>query len=199
MARAFDGLDPRARDRLPEALRQRGELLVALPVQHQHRALQLGEPVPIRGLGTLPERAQRPGERVGLVLQPPLTQRRLVESGLLGRKSQRGYYDYRAGASTPEPLRDATLGQHVLDRVLAMLINEAVDALYLRVASASDIELAMTKGVNYPKGLLAWCDQIGASTVHARLAALREEYGEDRYRSSPLLRRLAKTNARILS
>src|ERR1035437_4493602 len=76
-----------------------------------------------------------------------LTQRRLVEAGPLGRKTQRGYYDYHDGAARPEPHTDRAVGQVICDRVLAMLINEAVDALYLRVASAKDIELAMTKGV----------------------------------------------------
>jgi 3-hydroxybutyryl-CoA dehydrogenase len=81
--------------------------------------------------------------------------------------------------------------------VLAMLINEAADAVYLRIASARDIDVAMTKGVNYPKGLLTWCDEIGASTILARLDALQAEYGEDRYRASPLLRRAAKAGARL--
>ncbi len=79
-----------------------------------------------------------------------------------------------------------------------MLINEAADALYLRVASAGDIETAMTRGVNYPKGLLAWGDEIGVAAVHARLSALQAEYGDDRYRPSPLLRRLAREGGKLL-
>ena len=131
--------------------------------------------------------------------RPALTQRRLVEAGRLGRKTRRGWYDYRDGAEPPAPRTDRALGARVLDRVLAMLVNEAVEALHLRVASAEDIEVAMTKGVNYPKGLLAWGDEIGAGTVCARLEALQVEYGEDRYRPSVLLRRLSKTNGRILA
>ena len=129
--------------------------------------------------------------------RPALTQRRLVESGLLGRKSGRGYYDYRDGAAAPAPTTDVALGQRIVDRVVAMLINEAVDALYLRVASAQDIELAMMKGVNYPKGLLSWGDEIGAREVLARLDALQEEYGDDRYRASVLLRRVARDGGRL--
>ncbi|HEX8726194.1 MAG TPA: 3-hydroxyacyl-CoA dehydrogenase NAD-binding domain-containing protein [Gemmatimonadaceae bacterium] len=131
--------------------------------------------------------------------RPALTQRRLVEAGLLGRKTGRGYYEYRDGAVRPSPSQDALLGKRIVDRVLAMLINEAVDALYLRVASAADIDLAMTTGVNYPKGLLAWGDEIGVRAVLHRIAALQEEYGEDRYRPSPLLRRLAREARRILA
>jgi 3-hydroxybutyryl-CoA dehydrogenase len=130
--------------------------------------------------------------------RPALTQRRLVEAGLLGRKAGRGYYDYRDGAVKPEPDRDPVTGKRIVDRIVAMLVNEAVDALFLRVADAADIELAMTKGVNYPKGLLAWGDEIGVRAVLQRVASLQDEYGEDRYRPSPLLRRLAKEARRIL-
>jgi 3-hydroxybutyryl-CoA dehydrogenase len=131
--------------------------------------------------------------------RPALTQRRLVEAGLLGRKTMRGYFDYREGAANPEPTPDPALGRRIVDRIVAMLINEAVDALYLRVAAAADIELAMTKGVNYPKGLLAWGDELGVRAVLQRITALQDEYGEDRYRPSPLLRRLAKEARRILA
>ncbi|HYC49570.1 MAG TPA: 3-hydroxyacyl-CoA dehydrogenase NAD-binding domain-containing protein [Gemmatimonadaceae bacterium] len=122
--------------------------------------------------------------------RPSLTQRRMVEAGRLGRKTGVGYYDYREGAANPSPKMDRTLGATVMDRVVAMLINEAADAVQLRVASPRDIDLAMTKGVNYPKGLLAWADEIGLETVQQRLVALQEEYGEDRYRPSPLLKRM---------
>ena len=73
-----------------------------------------------------------------------------------------------------------------------MLINEAVDALFLNIASKEDIDLAMTKGVNYPKGLLKWADEIGLEIVLEQLENLFEEYGEDRYRPSPLLKRMVK-------
>ena len=130
--------------------------------------------------------------------RPALTQQRLVEAGLLGRKAKRGYYDYRDGAVAPEPLKDAALGRVIVDRIVAMLVNEAVEAVRLGVASAHDIELAMTKGVNYPKGLLAWGDALGAAAVLATLEALEAEYGEDRYRPSPLLRRTARSGGRLL-
>lgn len=71
-----------------------------------------------------------------------------------------------------------------------MLINEAFDALHLNVASREDIDLAMTKGVNYPKGLLAWADELGLAYVLEKLEALFSEYGEDRYRPNVLLKRM---------
>jgi 3-hydroxybutyryl-CoA dehydrogenase len=122
-----------------------------------------------------------------------------VEAGRLGRKTGRGYYDYRDGAPRPEPVRDESLGRDIVARTLAMLINEAADAVQMRVASPADIEVAMIKGVNYPKGLLAWGDEIGAAAVLARLDALQAEYGDDRYRPSPLLRRRARDGRPLLA
>jgi 3-hydroxybutyryl-CoA dehydrogenase len=131
--------------------------------------------------------------------RPALTQRRLVDAGLYGRKRGRGYYDYRPGASPPEPTRDHALADAIVERVLAMLVNEAVDAVHMRVAAPADIETAMTKGVNYPKGLLAWGDEMGPATVLTRIEALQAEYGEDRYRPSPLLRRRVRERRPLLA
>jgi 3-hydroxybutyryl-CoA dehydrogenase len=130
--------------------------------------------------------------------RPSLIQRRLVDAGLFGRKRERGYYDYRAGASAPEPIRDRALAERMCLRLVAMLVNEAVEAVRLRVAAPEDIELAMTKGVNYPRGLLAWGDQLGASTILETLESLQAEYGEDRYRPSPLLRARVRDGRALL-
>ena len=129
--------------------------------------------------------------------KPSLTQKRLYEAKLFGRKSGRGYYDYSEGALMPEPKKDEELGKRIFDRVLAMLINEAVDSLYLQLATKEDIDLAMTKGVNYPKGLLKWCDEIGAENVLATLQHLYDEYEEDRYRASVLLKRVVKNKKKF--
>ncbi|HEX2721520.1 MAG TPA: 3-hydroxyacyl-CoA dehydrogenase NAD-binding domain-containing protein [Gemmatimonadaceae bacterium] len=123
--------------------------------------------------------------------RPTLTQQRLFDAGFFGRKSGRGYYDYSAGATMPEPNRDPDLGQMIFRRILSMLINQAADALYLRIASAHDIDLAMTQGVNYPKGLLAWADELGIPETVKWLGALQDFYGEERYRASPLLKTMA--------
>jgi 3-hydroxybutyryl-CoA dehydrogenase len=126
-----------------------------------------------------------------------LIQKRLVDARLFGRKTGRGYYDYRAGAAAVEPVRDEAQGRGIVDRIVAMLINEAAEAVFLRIATPGDVDLAMTKGVNYPKGLLRWADEIGIGVVLGRLTALQEEYGEDRYRPSPLLRRMAREGRRF--
>lgn len=126
--------------------------------------------------------------------KPAFTQKRFAEAGYLGRKSGRGYYNYAENATNPEPNKDQKLGQTIFERILAMLINEAADALFLNIASAKDIDLAMTKGVNYPKGLLAWANEKGFDWCVEKMDALYDEYREDRYRCSPLLRRLNRTN-----
>jgi 3-hydroxybutyryl-CoA dehydrogenase len=127
--------------------------------------------------------------------KPSFTQKRHFEAGFLGRKSGRGYYNYAEGSVQPEPTKDVQLGQQIVDRVLVMLINEAIDALFLNIASKQDIDLAMTKGVNYPKGLLAWAEEKSLPWVLTQLENLFEEYGEDRYRPNPLLKRLVKQGA----
>jgi 3-hydroxybutyryl-CoA dehydrogenase len=124
--------------------------------------------------------------------RPSFIQKRQVEAGWLGRKTQRGYYDYRDGAIAPSPTTDRVLGEQIVWRILVMLINEAADAVHLHVASAEDIDLAMTKGVNYPKGLLRWANEKGIMHCVETLDGLYQEYGEDRYRCSALLRRMAR-------
>lgn len=129
--------------------------------------------------------------------RPSMTQKRLVDANYLGRKTRRGFYDYRNGAVMPEPVRDEALGREIALRIIVMLINEAAEALYLRISTRDDIELAMTNGVNYPKGLLAWADEIGIRNVVEKLDALYVEYLEDRYRCSPLLRKMARNGQKF--
>lgn len=124
--------------------------------------------------------------------RPSFTQKRMMEAGWLGRKSGRGYYDYTDGAQNPKPTEDRELGQKVLHRILVMLINEAADALYLNISTREGIELAMTRGVNYPKGLFQWADELGIDVVLQQLEALQDLYGEDRYRPSVLLKKMVK-------
>ncbi|MGZ3883535.1 MAG: 3-hydroxyacyl-CoA dehydrogenase NAD-binding domain-containing protein [Bacteroidia bacterium] len=123
--------------------------------------------------------------------KPALSQKRLLEAGFLGRKSGRGFYNYAEGAAMPEPAKDPNLGNQIFERIIAMLINEAADAVYMKIATPQDVDLAMTKGVNYPKGLLKWADEMGIQNIIKTLNNLRELYQEDRYRTSILLLYLA--------
>ncbi len=131
--------------------------------------------------------------------KPAFTQKRLSEAGYLGRKSGKGYYDYSDSVSKPEPAKNEDLVETIFDRVLVMLINEAADTLFWGIASAEDIDIAMTKGVNYPKGLLVWADEKGIDWCVSKLDTLYHEYHEDRYRCSPILRKMQRENKTFFS
>ena len=124
--------------------------------------------------------------------KPSFTQKRHMEAGFYGRKSGRGYYNYAEDVELPAPNQDEVLGQKIFNRIIVMLINEAFDALFMQVASKEAIDIAMMKGVNYPKGLLAWAEELGLPWVLEQLEVLFDEYGEDRYRPNPLLKRMVK-------
>ncbi len=126
--------------------------------------------------------------------KPAFTQKRLSEAGYLGRKSGRGYYDYSEGAETTGAVEDHALGNSIFNRVLAMLINEAADTLHMNIANRDDIDTAMTTGVNYPKGLLQWADELGIDQCVEAIDVLYEHYHDDRYRCSALLRNMGKNN-----
>jgi len=132
--------------------------------------------------------------------KPAFTQKRFAEAGYLGRKSGIGYYEYDENGKKVESNNvslsavETSLKEQIFNRILVMLINEAADALFLKVATAEDIDNAMTKGVNYPKGLLAWAEEKGIDWCVSKLDELYNEYHEDRYRCSPLLRKMNREN-----
>lgn len=131
---------------------------------------------------------------------PSHLQSNMVKAGWLGRKTGKGFYNY--GTENISPVSNTTevatdegsLKQEVFDRILGMLINEAADAHYRQIATRDDIDLAMTLGVNYPKGLLLWADEIGIATCVQNMDHLYDLYKEDRYRCSPGLRKMAALN-----
>jgi len=119
--------------------------------------------------------------------KPSPIQKKLMDEGLLGRKSGKGYFDYSENAVNPEPNKNEKLGKKIFNRILTMLINAAVDALNGAIATRDDIDTAMTTGVNYPKGLLKWADDIGPNSPLEQLKELHTQSGDDRYIASPLL------------
>ena len=129
--------------------------------------------------------------------RPSLIQKKMKEAGRLGKKSGRGYYEYGDAAVVPAPQENVVLAEYIFTRVISMLINEAVDALYLKIASRDELDLAMTKGVNYPKGLLKWADEIGINMILSTLDGLHQEYGDDRYRASIFMRKMAIDNLKF--
>ncbi len=126
--------------------------------------------------------------------KPSFAQKRLFEAGFYGRKSGRGFYNYAEGAEKKSPSQNHVLLEKIYKRILVMLINEAADALFLNIANREDLDTAMTKGVNYPKGLLKWADEYGIENVKNDLDELYHYYHEDRYRLSPIIRNMIKEN-----
>ncbi len=114
--------------------------------------------------------------------KPSITQKKLLEARWLGRKTGRGFYTYPDGC--PDVELNNNKAREIQNRILCMLINEACDAHYLGLASEDDIDLAMTKGVNYPKGLFLWGKEWGFEKVNETLQSLMSQYQDDRYRSS---------------
>ena len=128
--------------------------------------------------------------------RPTLTQKRLFEAGLFGRKTNKGYYDYGT-AEIPQPNTSPELLQKIFLRIIAMLINEAAEALFLQIGTREDLDLAMEKGVNYKKGLLKWADEIGLDIILNELNSLHQWFGDDRYRASVLLKQKVKEGSRF--
>ena len=125
--------------------------------------------------------------------KPSFTQKRLMEAGYFGRKSGKGFYNYKTNKAD-NINKNREVGKEIVLRIVSMLINEAADALYLNIASKEDLDLAMIKGVNYPKGLLYWADEIGIETIFHTLNNLHINYCEDRYRPSPIFKKMLKEN-----
>ena len=129
--------------------------------------------------------------------KPSFTQKRLFEAGYFGRKSGKGFYDYANNVEIPTKNENPELLESIFKRILIMLMNEAAEAYFLDIASAEDIDLAMKKGVNYPKGLLLWADEFGLANLEKELDQLYNFYHEDRYRCSPIIRNLVKQNRKF--
>jgi len=86
----------------------------------------------------------------------------------------------------------------IVMRIVAMLANEGCDAVYQGVTGPEGVDTAMVNGVNYPKGPIGWAQDIGLDHIFNVLDALHNFYGEERYRTSPLLRRAVTTESDLL-
>jgi len=89
---------------------------------------------------------------------------------------------------------DDVAGMIVL-RTIAMLVNEAADAVAYGICTADAVDDAMRYGVNYPRGPMAWAESVGLDFFARVLAHLREQYGGERYRTSVLIQRRGWTRS----
>ncbi|MCM2307799.1 MAG: 3-hydroxyacyl-CoA dehydrogenase [Sulfuritalea sp.] len=85
----------------------------------------------------------------------------------------------------------------IAQRIVACIVNIGCDIAQQRVASPADIDRAVTLGLGYPKGPLAFGDALGARKILCVLEAMQDFYGDPRYRPSPWLKRRALLGASL--
>jgi 3-hydroxybutyryl-CoA dehydrogenase len=134
----------------------------------------------------------KPERLVGFATFYPVKDRRLIEltAGLRTGEPALVQAEQLLTTLGKESVRVKDSPGLTFPRILSLIINEAARSLEEGVASAEEIDVAMRLGVNYPHGPLKWADQIGLDEVLAVLEGLQRETGDDRYRPTPLLKKL---------
>jgi len=163
------------------------ELQKSVPVDAVIASFVLGEST------TLAATACTGPERIcGFGYVPPLAETKVIEvvPGLRTSDEARSAVVSLVKALGKEPVIVGDGVGLVGPRIVALIINEAAQALMEGVATAADIDAAVKLGANYPHGPLEWADAMGLDTVYTIIKGLQEEHGEDRYRPSPLLRKM---------
>jgi 3-hydroxybutyryl-CoA dehydrogenase len=135
--------------------------------------------------------SDRPDRVVGLHFMNPAPVMRLVEVVRGLETSEQTWHlamDFvKQTGKIPVVAKDVP--GFIVNRVLIPMINEAIFALEEGVASAEDIDLAMTAGANHPVGPLTLADRIGLDTVLAISEVLYQDLGNPKFRPCSLLRR----------
>lgn len=133
-----------------------------------------------------------PERVVGFATFYPLRDKKVIElaGGLRSQESALKAAEAFFQTLGKEPVRVKDAPGSIFPRILSLIINEAARSLEERVAEAEEIDVAMRLGVNYPLGPLRWADQIGLNEVLAVLEGLQRETGDDRYRPTPLIKKM---------
>jgi 3-hydroxybutyryl-CoA dehydrogenase len=133
-----------------------------------------------------------PERLVGFATFFPLQERKLIElaGGMRTSEAAMSQAEEVARAVGKATVRVKDSAGLTFPRILSLIINEAARSLEEGVARAEEIDVAMRLGVNYPQGPLRWADRIGLDDVLAVLEGLERETGDDRYRPTPLLKKL---------
>jgi 3-hydroxyacyl-CoA dehydrogenase len=150
----------------------------------------------LRGLRV---RGYRQRDSIGFSVIPPITDSSILE---IARPLQTPIAELEKARSFFESLGFKVVevpdGPGLIQaRIVACLANEAFSALSEGVADAKTIDTAMKLGTNYPLGPLEWAEFLGLESILAIMEGLQSEYGEDRYRPHPLLKRLVAANMSI--
>lgn len=178
-------------DLVNEAKLTKQELLTGLMAALPHSALVLTSALPVSAT-EVASWLNNPERVVGFGLVPPIEAGEIVEIAAALQTSpaamERAQSFWQSVGLESIEVKDGP--GLVRARTLCCLINEATSALMEGVATAADIDKAMQLGTNYPHGLLAWADTIGLDAVLGVMTGLQDEWGESRYRPSPLLKRM---------
>ncbi|MDH4212818.1 MAG: 3-hydroxyacyl-CoA dehydrogenase [Candidatus Thorarchaeota archaeon] len=114
---------------------------------------------------------------IGDCFKPPETLKNLVDSGAIGTKAKKGFYDYTGASGVAETAKGADL-QWLSVRIAVMAIREAMILVDDGIATKEDIDPAMVLGASFPKGPFAMANQIGMNKVHEELKKLNDEFGD---------------------
>jgi 3-hydroxybutyryl-CoA dehydrogenase len=133
-----------------------------------------------------------PGVVCGFGFLPPLADAKVLEiaPGLETREEARRAAYGLAGALGRDAVHVNDGAGLIAARIVSLIANEAAFALMEGIATADDIDAAVRLGANYPHGPLEWADLMGVDVVYAIIRGMYAEYGEDRYRPAPTLRRM---------
>ena len=139
---------------------------------------------------------RRPEKVIGMHFFNPVPVLKLVEV-IRGQLTADSVFDSVSGIAKNIGKVPVTVNEapgFLVNRLLIPMINEGIGALAEGVASKEEIDEAMKLGAGHPIGPLALADLIGLDVCLAILEVLHHEFGDDKYRPHPLLRKMVRAN-----